>query len=469
MILLSKKDVVWSYIAQFFKIASGILILPIILRMLTTEEIALNYLLASIVAMVGLLDFGFSPQFGRNITYIFSGAQELKREGIQVVSKHQGINYKLLVTMIETARYVYLRIAFLVVLLLATLGTWYIYKVTNGLTSVDNAVLIWGVTILSCFFNFYYAYFDSLLIGRGLIKEAKKAAIFSKLVYIALAISFLYLGLGLLGVAISSLISAFVYRTVCYFYFYDNAFLKLIEGIQIDMLKRQELFKTLWHNARKLGLVFLSAYAINNFSIFLAGLYLDSDTIASYGVLMQLTGIITTVSSTLFMSLNPTFSALRTSGDNHKLVRVFAFSMNVYYVLFILGAFILVVFGPGILHLLGANVILPSATIMVVYSLIVFFEGNHSGYATLIVTNNQVPFLKSSVIAGVFVAFGDYIILAFTPYGLLGLILVQGIVQLGYANWKWPWVICKEFKFNFFSFLRMGIDESIHKVRNINA
>jgi len=85
MVSLSKKDVVWSYTAQFFKLASGILILPIILRMLTVEEIALNYLLIALGAMVALFDFGFSPQFSRNITYVFTGATDLKKDGVRVV------------------------------------------------------------------------------------------------------------------------------------------------------------------------------------------------------------------------------------------------------------------------------------------------------------------------------------------------------------------------------------------------
>src|SRR5690606_42039783 len=99
---LTKKDVIWSYLAQFFGIASGIFILPIILRLLSTEEIALNYLIGSLGSMVALFDFGFAPQFGRNITYVFSGAQEIQKKGIQDVNGLGEINYNLLANMINT-------------------------------------------------------------------------------------------------------------------------------------------------------------------------------------------------------------------------------------------------------------------------------------------------------------------------------------------------------------------------------
>ena len=170
---LTKKDVVWSYLAQFFSLASGIFILPLVLKLLSTDEIALNYLIGSLGAMVALFDFGFAPQFGRNITYVFSGAQNIHKTGIQTVESGEEINYRLLVNMIYTAKAVYFRIALSAFILLSTFGTWYIYEVTNGFQTVDHVIWIWATTIVSIFLSFYFSYFDSLLIGRGLIKQAR--------------------------------------------------------------------------------------------------------------------------------------------------------------------------------------------------------------------------------------------------------------------------------------------------------
>ncbi|MBL3945452.1 polysaccharide biosynthesis protein, partial [Bacteroides thetaiotaomicron] len=61
---VGKSDIIWSYIAKFLGIASGLLVLPFILNRLTAEEMGLNYLMLTIGSMVSLLDFGFSPQFG---------------------------------------------------------------------------------------------------------------------------------------------------------------------------------------------------------------------------------------------------------------------------------------------------------------------------------------------------------------------------------------------------------------------
>jgi len=219
-IILSKKDVVWGYIAQFFSLTTGLITLPLILNMLTTEEIAMNYLMITIGSLVSLFDFGFAPQFGRNITYIFSGAQELRKEGIETSSTSNEVNYRLLATMIHTARYVYRRIGLMVLFVMLTLGTFYISKATNGFSNVNNSLVIWIVYSFSTFLNIYYSYYSSLLLGKGLIMESKKASIYTSLLKIILTFSLLYGGLGLLGVAIANLISPFANRFISYFYFF---------------------------------------------------------------------------------------------------------------------------------------------------------------------------------------------------------------------------------------------------------
>ena len=80
---ITRKDIIWSYIAKFFQIGAGFITLPLILRLLSSEEIGMNYLMLTISSMVALLDFGFSPQFGRNFTYVYSGASRLLKQGVE--------------------------------------------------------------------------------------------------------------------------------------------------------------------------------------------------------------------------------------------------------------------------------------------------------------------------------------------------------------------------------------------------
>ncbi len=466
-ISLSKNDIIWGYFAQFFSIASGIITLPLILRMLSAEEIGMNYLMLTIGSLVALFDFGFAPQFGRNITYIFSGAQELKKEGIDSTSENKDINYRLLATMIQTAKFVYRRLGFIVLLTMLTFGSLYINKVTNGFQNIDNSFIIWIVYSISTFFNIYYSYYNSLLTGKGMIKESKKAMVYSKITYILLTFLFLLTGLGLLGVALANLIAPFVTRYISYYYFFSKELKLKINEFEINEKEKIELFNIIWYNARKLGLVFIGSYAINKLSMFLAGLYLSLNDIASYGLMTQLIGLIMTVSGTLFGIFQPRFSALRVEGNKESLIKEFAFSMNIFYILFIIGSLLLVILGPWALNFIGSNTTLPTIGVLVVYSIIVLLECNHSNFATFIITKNNIPFVESSLIAGFAIAIGSYFSLSYTSLGILGLVLVQGICQLVYSNWKWPYVVCKEFNISFYNFIKLGVAESTSKLKRI--
>lgn len=463
-IAITKKDIIWGYVAQFFSIASGLITLPLILRTLTAEEIGMNYLMLTIGSLVALFDFGFAPQFGRNISYIFSGTQELKKEGIDVGIG--SVNYRLLSTMISVAQIVYRILACIVLVLMLSLGSLYIYKVTDGFVKVDHSLEIWIVYSLSVFFNVYYTYFTSLLTGKGLIKEVKKAMIASRIVYIILTFLFLWGGLGLFGVALANFIAPFINRYYSYKFFFTRDLLNHISKFQVSRRERLELFGIIWYNAKKLGLVFIGSYAINKFSMFLAGIYLSLEEIASYGLMLQLMNVITAISITLFTVSEPQFAALRIEKDRENLLHKFAFTMNIFYLLFIVGSLMLIFIVPICLQILNSNVALPVWYILMFYSLVVLLENNHSNFATFIVTENKIPFVASSLLGGTAIAIGSFLSLRYTTLGIIGLVIVQFVSQIVYANWKWPYVVCSDFKISFMQFVSIGFKQTLCKIRN---
>jgi O-antigen/teichoic acid export membrane protein len=428
--------------------------------MLKPDEIGMNYLMLTIGSMVSLFDFGFAPQFGRNITYVFSGAQTLKKEGVDINETGTiEINYRLLSTMIHTARSVYRSMSFIVLLVMLTLGTLYIYKVTNGFVSIHNALFIWIVYSLSTFVNIYYTYYSSLLTGRGMIKESKKAMVFSRVTYLLIAATLLKLGVGLMGIAIANLMAPLVNRYISEKYFFTTELKEKLSQYHITKKERRDLFQIIWHNSKKLGVVYIASYAITKLGVFLAGLYLPLKEIASYGLMIQFVTIIATISGTLFILSEPRLSALKVEGKTTKLLKTFAYSMGVYYLLFILSSIGFILLGPWLLTLIKSNVSLPATGIIIIYLIVVLMEINHSFFSTMIVIGNTVPFVAISLITAVLIVVGSLISLVFTDAGILGLVLVQGLVQLSYNNWKWPKVICKEFNINFFTFIKIAFSE----------
>lgn len=427
----------------------------------------MNYLMLTVSAMVALLDFGFAPQFARNITYVFSGAHELKKEGVAPSSGT--VDYTLLANIIKVAKKVYAIIAVITLALMLSAGTVYIHHVTDGFTNVRHSLAIWVIYSVSVFFNIYFVYFTSLLTGRGLIKESKIAMIAQRLAYICLTFTLLLTGFGLLGVVIANLLAPFVGGLLSYKMFYDAEIKARLSDCRPDAQEQKRLFTIIWYNAKKLGLVFLGSYAINKLGMFFAGLYLSLAEVASYGLMIQLVGIISVVANTLVNSAQPVFSAYRTEGRHRELLDRFALTMNVYYILFIVGSIALIFAGPWVLKAIGSNAALPSALIVSLYSLVILLEGNHAAFATFIVTGNKIPFVESSLLSGAAICIGSFLSLKYTAFSIFGLVAVQGICQLAYSNWKWPYVVCRDFNVSFLSFLRIGFDQTLKRFHLCHA
>lgn len=462
---MSKKDIIWSYMAQFFNIGASLIVLPLILHMLSTEEIALNYLMLTVGTMVALIDFGFAPQFGRNITYVFSGAQDLKKKGLAEATGEE-VNYHLLKNLIDVAKRVYFYLSIIVLIIMLTLGTVYIYHVTKGFTTVHNTLLIWIVYSISTYFNIYFYYYSSLLSGRGLIMESKKAMMLQRIVYIVLCYVLLLTGVGLLGVCIANLIAPFVNRWLCHRYFYDKDLKDKLSRQISEKNELKRLFVVIWYNAKKLGINFIGSYAITKFGMFIAGIYLSAADISSYGLMMQIVSIATGVSGALFTSYIPRISSLRLSNNREKLVKTFSFSMDCFYLLYFMCSVLIVFVGPTVLRMIGSNATLPTYPVLISFLLITLLENNHSNFATYITTGNDVPFVKSALISGAFICLGDFIILQFTELGLMGVVLVQGIIQLAYNNWYWPRYVLRELHVNYPEFVIIGFKETDLQIRN---
>lgn len=78
-ISISRKDIIWNYLGYGFSFGTNILLLPIVLYYLPTEELGLWYIFLSVGAFVAMFDFGFSPQIARVITYSYAGADEIQK------------------------------------------------------------------------------------------------------------------------------------------------------------------------------------------------------------------------------------------------------------------------------------------------------------------------------------------------------------------------------------------------------
>lgn len=463
---VGRRDIIWSYFAQFFSIASGIIILPMVLRMLSAEEVGMNYLMLSVGQLVTLVDFGFSPQFGRNVTYVYSGARQLLKNGIDTNPSNE-INYSLLARLIQTARWIYRIMGGIVLLLMLTGGTIYIYHVTAGFTNISNSLLIWLIFSAGIFFQIYYSYYSALLTGSGKIKESKKAMVYTNLLKIVLTYILLYMGYGLLGVVVSNFISPFLTRYLSYYYFFTTEMKQTLSQYKVTLSEKKELFLTLWHNAKKLGITTISGYLSYGASMFLAGIYLSLNEVASYGLMMQLVSLIGGVAGVMFTIYQPRFASLRVAKNNESFRKEVAYTMCTFYILYFVGSILLIFLAPYAIQLIGSDTVLPGASILFVCIAIRLLDYNFWNLCQTIIAGNDFPFLKSCLLTGLGITIGCYIALAWLHWGIWGIVISTGLAQSAYNNWYWPRRILRQMNTNNISIINEGYNEIRLRIQGI--
>lgn len=451
---ITKKDVFWGYIAQFFNIGAGVLLLPFILKLLPQDILGVWYIFLMIGSFAQMLDFGFQPTFSRNVSYIFSGATRLKARGIDREAEQlDHPNYDLLKSIIQTMQRFYGLVSIAMGGILFSIGTWYVLYCTKEVSGQQEIIWAWHIYGISIILGFFYSYYNSLLIGRGFVKEFNQLTIITKIVYIVIAAIGLVAGYGLIAVATANLLSIVINRILATIFFYKKG---LRNKIRHAGQLKINLLPIIWVNARKIGLGSIGGFFVQKGNLFFISMFLPLNVVAAFGLTTQIVNILSGVSPLYLNTHMPELYRHRISNNLTEIKRIFGESVFVYFILYGLGAIVILFAGNTILELFHSQTRLIPFLPLFLLLLVQFLEVNHSMAANLITTRNEIPYVKASLISGGCIGILSASSLAFTPLGIIGVILSTGIVQLCYNNWKWPLFVCQELQSNYYQFIKTG-------------
>ena len=443
-IVIGKQDILWNYLSTFLQIGSGIILFPLILRMLSSETVGIWSIFTTIFLFVSLLDFGFSPSFTRNITYIFSGVNSLQKTGISNVSLNEDINYQLLSDTIKAMKWLFLRIAAITFLVLSTVGTFYILTILkrefNG--SIQLVLISW---ILFCFvstYNIYTLYYDSLIMGRGLVKRDKQIIILSQILYLLVSVVLLLLKFDLISIVVAQAVAVLCKRILSYKIFFTPALKSKLSGIKSENFK--DVIKVILPNSIKLGVTSLGGILVLQASVIIGSFYVSLESLASYGITLQAVNLIASLAGIYYSTYVPKMGYLRVENDINGIRKLYIQSIVILILTFIAGGAALILFGNMILVFLKSQTFILSQSMIAVILIITFLEKNHAVAGGFLLSKNEVPFYKASLAAGFMTVAFLFVFLKIFNLGVWALIISPGIAQLVYQNWKWPLEVIKE-------------------------
>ncbi|MDR3651980.1 MAG: O-unit flippase-like protein [Paludibacter sp.] len=445
---IGRKDVIWNFAATFMRVASGIIVLPLVLRILPRQEYGLWTIYVTIGGLATLLDFGFANSFTRNVTYIFSGVKELKKEGYTPVNNDNSIDYGLLKSVIAAMRRYYGILSIIFLGVFTIVSPFYLTQILKEYSGNKSEIWVsWFAYGVLVAYQLYTYYYSSILSGRGKVKRVQQIIIIGQVSRIGTAIIFLLLGYGIISLVIAQFVSDIVNRTLCYYSFYDKE-LKLNLHTSAN-IKVSEVMKLMTPNALKIGLTTMGGLLNSRLIILIAPLYLTLDQIASYGTTKQMIDLIISLGLLWFGTYYPKITLHRVNEDFEQIKRMYLkakFSMVMVF--FICGAGLIFI-GPSLLTLIHSKTQLLPAFMTFVFLIVAFLETNHGLAAQMLLTKNEVPFAKASIISGLASVALLFISLKLTTIGIWGMILAPGIAQIVYQNWKWPYMVIKDLDIKF--------------------
>ncbi|MDR2690767.1 MAG: methyltransferase [Dysgonamonadaceae bacterium] len=439
-----RKDVIWNYAATILQTGVGVILLPFILNTFPQETVAIWTIFSTIMALTGLLDFGFGPSFARNVSYVVSGVTELKSTGYQIVSSgNNEIDYSLFKGLINAMRWFYSRLAILLFLLLFTAGTYYIYTVLQTYTGDRREVYIaWIILCTINTYSLYTLYYDSLLSGKGLIKQAKQIQVLGQGLYLIVAVGMILLHFNLIAIVSAQALSIVLRRILSYNVVYTVEFKKALDNAVAKA--RKDFIKPILPNAVKLGLTAIGSFLVSRSAILIGALYLSLDDIASYGITIQIVGIIAGIAGVYLSTYLPQIAQYRITDNISSIRKIYLHSCGIMLLTFIVCGAALLLLGNWALEVIHSQTPLLSQSFIAVALLVYLLETNHGFAGNILVTKNEVPFFKAALFAGFVTLLLLFVFFNITHIGVWSMILAQGIAQGIYQNWKWPEVVAKE-------------------------
>lgn len=428
--------------AQLLQYGSALMLVPFMVTRLSKAEIGLWYVFVAVQSLAFICDFGFQPTFTRAFAQGISGAARIERQGLGCeIAERRAPNFRLIAETMAAAKMFYRRLSGLILLVLVGAGLPYVATISgHGGLDVRYAQAAWLVFVGSIGLNLYFLWVDSALVGFGRVEQNYLYMIVNRVASVILAIGALLAGGGLIPVAGALIIGQIVARAVAIYLLGD--IIRRCRTEPVEPQAARVVLRAIWPNASRMGIVSIGAFLINRYTLFAISAFAGLAVVGPYALALQMfSAVIAVAQMPMQISLSRIVDA-RMNRNTAVLRQAFVTTMGIYLAIALTGAVFIVTVLPAALHWIGSNItLLPTATLLLL-ALVLILEGFHATAATFITTANDVPFVRAALASGVAIAIGV------TTAGWLGLgvaamIACQGLVQLAYNNWYWPWLAWK--------------------------
>jgi hypothetical protein len=403
---------------------------------LSAAEVGIWYVFLAVQGLAIIADFGFQPTLTRAFAVAFSGGEELQRRGLSFSKATGAPNLRLAAEVLVAARKLYLWLALGMLALLLIAGTPYItWLAAGGNLPILRAQVAWILFAGGVSLNLYMLWISPLLIGSGQVEINYIFLALGRGGFAAVGIIVLVMGGGLIHLSCAMIASIFFSRLAVRF-----SVIRIVAtlGSAVEIAGScADTLKAIAPNAVRIGVVCIAGFLINRYSLFAISASQGLIVSGAYAITLQLFSALSAVSQMPMQISTKELVSARIENDRVQMRKILISNTTALFVLFIVGALFIQIALPSLLVVIGSNIGLIPQPALGVMAIILLLETHHSGAAFFITTGNEVPFIKPSLLSGVAVV-ALITLVSWLGFGIMAVIVSQGLVQLVYNNWRWP-------------------------------
>ena len=448
-----KSSTLMTWFSFSSKILNILLVLPLVLRNFTENELSVYFLFITIIATSNLIDFGFKSTFVRVFSFANAGLDSIDIIKNKSKGTNYSVNWNLTERIFSSMKKIYLVISILLILILSTLGTFLVAKSINLNLNPNSLWIAWIVIVISTAIGFYGKIYICYLEGFNHIALIRKVEGYFSFITVFSKLVVLYYWPNILALI-------FVEKTWIVINLYRNIYLsKNINENKIstfkswgaDIIFRKKLFSLAWKN----GISSFLSIGLTNFTGIIYAQIGNTSSVNSYLLALRVLNLLRDFSKGPFYSKIPLLTKLRAAAKISELALVSKRNMTLSNAIFLIGSLFIGIFSNNLLNLISSNVNFIDYNLWVLLSIAYFIQRYGGMHMQLYLTTNHIISYILDSVSGII-----FIVLTLICFGSLGLysIPISMIISyLCFSTWVSARFSLKSIKQTFWEFDRINL------------
>lgn len=433
---LRASALIWIWLFTGLRLINLLLLLPVAIRLLPSEELGLWYTMLGITLFAGAMDLGATTTIGRYVSFFLGGAKRISADGGVERAPGADTNFAGIRALLHLCARIFLGLSLPTLLICVGGGIWLCLRHPELMQLPVNVATYIALSI-AAIWRMRESYWNAVLFGLNRIRESQTTQITGLLLNYGIAVGGMLAGGGILALAAGQFAMQIVpcllsRRTANRFLGEPFASTQLEPDLVPDV-------RGIWKPSWRIWLINQASWMNTSGTVLLCSQLTSLAETASYSLCMQLALTVYTFAAATLAAKQPLFSVFMAAGRGKELRRMVFSRMAMTFGLFIIGAAIVVLFFPVFMELVRSQTPALPATLFILLFVAVgleLFTGSQS--SVLIGLNHSghwIAYLGSGIATFAFAYFG----------GLhLGLIAIVCAPILGQMIWN-VWAITRRF------------------------